>query len=99
MPSPALEILRLTERLIAGEIGIVEGCRQMVPHLGPANLRDDDDAVVILAVESETDDLPVGQARSLWNQEALAGLDREREEYEDRLRAQVITACRSLAEK
>lgn len=46
-----------------------------------ADLGDDPDALVIRGVESETDDLPIGNERLHWNPAALAAQDAEKERY------------------
>jgi hypothetical protein len=92
-------IAKIAQAVIEDEIDVIAGCRLLIPHINAAGLRDDPDATVIIGVESETDDLPLGSERGNWNMDALAAKDKEREEYVSQVRSIVVAACRSLAAK
>jgi hypothetical protein len=94
-----MEVLRLAATVVNGELEMIHGCRLLVSHFGDAGLRDDPDALVIVGVESETDDLPVADQREYWNQPALAVKIAAKEEYIATVRPMVIEACRALAAK
>ena len=51
---------------------------------------------VFVAVDSQTDHLPLGPVRALWAQEALAELDEEIAEAERTHAAEVADACRQV---
>ena len=84
--------------ILAEEVGLIEGVRDLT-SIGYGLVRDfwdDPDFSVLAAVNSETDDLPVGQERGHWDPAALAVKDREIANYESIVRDAVLTACRSI---
>jgi hypothetical protein len=69
------QILALASGLLAGEIGIIKAARRLrtfrdgvEPEIGALLL-------VFVAIDSDTDALPIGKERTLWNREALARED------------------------
>ena len=77
--------------------GIIEGSRRLNDlreALGIHHL--DDDFVGFVAIDSETDALPIGDVRRLWNEEALVHKDREVEEAERLYRDGAFEGCRKL---
>jgi hypothetical protein len=89
------------QAVIAGEVGLIEGARQLTA-IGHRLVRDfsaDPDFSVLGAVESETDDLPIGQIRAHWDPSALALKDREIAQFESTVRDAVLAACRSIRER
>ena len=63
-------------------------------------LRDDvrDRFIPFVAIDSETDDLPIGAVRDLWQPDALARKDLEISRCEQLYRKQVAEACLALIE-
>jgi|SRR6266478_3507402 len=92
------EAVQAAQAVVAGEIRLVEGARHLtaIGHRLVHDLSADPDFSVLVAVESETDDLPVGQARAHWDPAALALKDREIADYESTVRDAVLAACRSI---
>src|SRR3990172_6185804 len=71
-------LMKTAEGILDGSIGIVEGCRMMNEFIEFAELNiDEDDRVTFQSVESQTDHIPVGEVRKLWNEEALKKKDEE----------------------
>jgi hypothetical protein len=91
------EAARAAHAILAGEIGLIEGVRSLT-RIGHGLVRDfcDPDFSVRGAVDSETDDLPVGQARGHWDPAALAVKDGESADYEATIRDAVLAACHSI---
>ncbi len=78
----------------------LDGCRTLVAALhrcGPP-VADHPAALVVRGVESETDDLPSGTQRELWEPSALSLLDAERHEYWRHVESSVREACAQLVE-
>ena len=69
--------------MLSGTLSLVEGCRDMVRLLGELDpeLAESEAALTFVAVESETDEYPVGEARTQWNSEALRKRDAELQTY------------------
>jgi|GEM_PF-1639377 len=83
--------------VLAARMTLIEGVRRLV-----ALLRELDDSVLksvhtsLIAVDSETDHLPVGPAREVWAPAAVAEKNREVAEAEARHRVRVAEACRQI---
>jgi hypothetical protein len=96
MRTPQAETIEIAEKMLAGEVELVDGCRRLVQRLRSAGLADDPDAITIFGIESETDHLPAGAERNNWDPAILAAKDRERDEYLDRVRSKLLAACRAI---
>jgi hypothetical protein len=89
-------MLALANGLVAGDLGLVAVARKLSsfrdgvePEIGA--LLD-----VFVGIDSETDALPIGEERALWNPEALAHQDRKITAAERRWRDQAVTAATQL---
>ena len=60
-------------------------------------IADVEDRRLIIGIESETDDLPVGEARKLWAPDALKTKDVEIARFEELYRRQFLEACKRIA--
>jgi len=62
------QIVRIARQVLADEIDPLEACRAIVRSQDGLSdtERDDPDLTTLLAIESETDDLPMGRVRELW---------------------------------
>ena len=83
--------------MLDGALGIIEGSRRLNDlraAIGIYHL--DEDFVGFVAIDSETETLPIGEARELWNKEALVQQDRKVEEAERLYRDGVFKDCRKL---
>ena len=96
--SSRIAALEAADAVVGGRLGIIEGCRRLqalVLDLVPDS-RVDDDCVVFIAVDSETDDLPIGSARQYWDPAALCREDEKIERAEAMYRDEVVSACRNV---
>jgi hypothetical protein len=55
--------------------------------------------VPLVGIASELDDVPLGESRKLWSQDALAAKDRERDEYLLKSAATITATCEALVTK
>src|SRR5262249_8406543 len=71
------EATRVAEAVVRGEVGVSEGARQLssLAHHLVDDWVADPDFCVFGALDSETDHLPVGSQRELWDPQALAERD------------------------
>lgn len=99
MNESAAEVLMVARRMLDGDLDLIEGCRLLVHHLREVGIAREPDALTILGIESETDHLPIGDERARWHPAALAQKDRERDEYVDRVRPELMDACRSIVSR
>jgi hypothetical protein len=91
----ALEVAR---SILQGKLGIIEGARllSMLAHDLVPDWAVDPDFVVFVALDSETDHLPVGAERQLWEATALVERDAIVSRIEADARREVGTACRNI---
>ena len=90
--------INAAQAILAGEMGIIEGARllsTLAPDLVP-DWKVDPDLLVLAALDSETDDLPVGAQRKLWEAKALAERDALVARIEADARESVEAACRNI---
>ena len=94
---PAKEIVDTAEAILNGCLGIIEGARRLMELRSAVTVDHlDNDFVDLLAIDSETDTLPVGAVRALWSRDELARKDAETEEAETLYREVAFNACRRL---
>ena len=74
-PDPMLArqmIVRAARDMLAGTLSFIEGAREIVRLRAYAKLPDlDPDLLPFIAIDSETDALPMGEVRKFWSAEAL----------------------------
>ena len=83
--------------MLDGALGIIEGSRRLNDlraAIGIYHL--DEDFVGFVAIDSETETLPIGAVRQRWNNEALVQKDREVEESERLYPDDALKDCRKL---
>ena len=71
----AVEIAR---QILNDEIHMVLGCRKIQPFLECLDLRNHDDYMIFIVVDSEADPYPISEEeRSQWNKESLNKRDED----------------------
>lgn len=95
-PERAIAIAR---RVLAGELGVIEGCRALSSMRWEFGADMTHQFSPFVAIDSETDDLPVGAVRDLWEVGALARKDIEIGRCEKLYRTQALEACSALVER
>lgn len=95
-PERAIAVAR---RVLSGELGMIEGSRTLSSMRWEFGAEITDRFSPFVAIDSETDDLPVGAARDLWDADALAWKDLEISRCEQLYRAQCLEACGKLIER
>lgn len=90
------KIVAVCELLLREQIGVIAGSRQLVSLGSELCGEHDEDFIPFLAVDSETDHLPVDWERRNWSIEALERKDKEISEYEEGARKDVLELCRKL---
>lgn len=90
--------IAVAEAILRGDVGIIEGARQLsaLAHDLVEDWRVDPDFLVMGALDSETDHLPVGKARELWDPGALKEKDALVQRIEAEARHNVEQACRNI---
>ncbi|MBU8900118.1 hypothetical protein KRR26_31385 [Corallococcus sp. M34] len=96
MATASSQIERTLGLMLAGQLDLLQGCRTLVAHARELERIAPAEFLVIVAIESETDDIPLGEVRTQWNKEALKEVDRLKEAYLGRVEAQLRVACESM---
>jgi hypothetical protein len=89
------QLLANANAFLAGQVGALETARSLAGFTG-IDAQLDEVLVTFIAVDSETDALPLGEVRKFWNQEALKRQDIEIAKAEARYREKIAAACREL---
>lgn len=93
------EIGKTAKAMLSGATSFIEGAREIRRLAHEHGLRDDADIIVFVAIDSETDALPFGELRSMWNTEALAKLQPEIDSAEAWAREVGTAACERLVQR
>jgi hypothetical protein len=93
------EIVSIARGILSGELGIVAGARQLAAWRFDVGADKDPDFIFFVGIESETDEIPIGDVRSRWNPEALKAKDAELQRFEASVRDKAVRACQKLIEK
>lgn len=95
--SQRAKAINTAAEMISGKLGIIAGARIMSGLRFDTELPDDDkDFLKLVAIDSETDALPVGLEREQWSAEALKEKDIEIRRCEELYRQDAIDACERL---
>ena len=87
----------LAQAVLDGRMTVLEGARALVSLAHTDAVPDLEDRKLIIAVESETDDLPVGEVRTLWATDMLKEKDVEIARAEKLYRDSFLQACQRIA--
>lgn len=93
------QIVAICESVLAEEIGVIAGSRRLKRLGWQLNGAHDPDFITFVAVDSETDHLPVDSERANWSAEALERKDAEIAHAEKLYQEDVFLACRKLIER
>ena len=93
------EFAALARAVAGGESGLIDGARKLCALGYALGIDvDDPDFRTLVALDSETDALPVGSERENWAPNALLGKDAEIREAETRWGGDVRAACARLVD-
>jgi hypothetical protein len=93
------ELRRVVLCLLEGEIGVIAASRalgQLRHHIAPAWPEMGEALLPFIAVDSDTDALPIGAERAMWARSALAIEDHKIAEAEERFRDPIRAACHRI---
>lgn len=93
------KVIAICEVILSEEIGIISGSRKLKGLSRLISDDHDEDFMIFIAVDSETDHLPVDWERKNWSIEALQRKDLEIEEYEKDFKEIVFSACKKLMKR
>jgi len=99
------KIIAICQAILNEEIGVIAGSRIIDEHefelidYGFGWFSRDKDFLPFVAINSETDHLPVDRERSNWSEEALARKDKEIADAEAAYKECAFKACKKLIER
>ena len=94
-------IIEISKAIISGQVEIHEGCMAICRERSnlDARLRDCDELLPFMSLDSDLDSYPLGEARRHWSEKALQEKDRDLKAMIDRARPTIIEACWTLLKK
>lgn len=78
--------LRIAGGVLDGTVHIISGCREILAYRPVIRGVSNEAWDVIIAIASETDDVPLGDVRNTWDPRALAMKDADAAAYVERVR-------------
>jgi hypothetical protein len=99
------KIISICEAILNEEIGVIAGSRRLnrlegeLLHKEVGWFQHDEDFLTFVAVDSETDHLPVDAERHNWSVDALERKDEEIAKAEAQYKDDVFAACRKIIER
>jgi hypothetical protein len=95
--SVRLQVISTAQAMLDGQLNFLIGSRRLAALRYETDAAADDaDFMIFVAIDSETDALPLGAVREHWDHDALARLEPEIEEAEHWATTAGADACRSL---
>jgi hypothetical protein len=89
--------LQIARAVLAGDISVLEAPIALCPLLrSDPTIASKDDAKLMIALESETDHLPIGRVREEWHPDFLPEKDQEVARFEELSRKDVRSACERI---
>ncbi len=93
------KIVAVCEAVLREEIGIIVGSRKLTGLGFELFDAHDEDFLAFVAIDSETDHLPVDIERQNWSVEALERKDKEIASYEANAKEDVFKICKKLIKR
>lgn len=94
------EVVDTAKKMLTGELDFLEGARRLVDLRHEAAVRNDDpDFMKFVAIDSETDALPIGRVRREWPDDVLQKLQPEIDNATVWAREFGGAACESLVRR
>jgi hypothetical protein len=90
------EMVSIARDILNGAVGIVAGARKIASMRFGSATENDKDVLVFVGIDSESDDLPIGDVRRHWNSEALKAKDAELRSFEARVKESAFRACERI---
>jgi hypothetical protein len=87
----------LAKAVLDGRTTILEAVRELVSLAHTDAIANEADRTLIIAIESETDSLPIGEVRKLWAPDALQAKQPEIERAEALWKTEFLEACKRIA--
>jgi hypothetical protein len=91
-------VQRIARSVLNRQAGVVDAARDLLPILRRCpEMATKEDFTFVVAIESETDELPRGQVRELWDPAVLPETDQETTKCEELWGDQFRAACERIS--
>ncbi|UWZ84885.1 hypothetical protein [Occallatibacter riparius] len=91
------KVRQIAQTVVEGDMGAVEAAYLLLPILRRfSGLVTQDDLNFVIAIGSETDDLPLGPVRELWDPNVLIEKDREIARCDELWKDQFRATCERI---
>jgi len=94
-----LELGTIAAGMLDCSIDYLEGSMKLSKLRFDSDLEDDRDLLIFVAIDSETDDFPLGDVRKKWSHDALRRLEPEINKTVEWAKSISLGNCKSLAER
>lgn len=93
------ELVELANSMLAGEINLIEGVRRICALRFAVQDPENEAFLPIRAIESETDNFPLGAMRASCSPDYLQRADRDMQKYLADAQDDILQACREIVRK
>ncbi|HWX94046.1 MAG TPA: hypothetical protein VNY29_15570 [Terriglobales bacterium] len=94
-----LSAKKVAQAVLSGRMGVLKACRELATLGHTPGVMSEEIHNVFVGADSETDHLPIGAVRELWDSEVLLEKDREIAEMEARWKDRVLAACKKIVDQ
>ena len=88
----------VAQAVLDGRTTVLEAARELFPLAHTDAITNEDDRRLMIAIQSETDHLPIGGARKLWAPDALQRKEPEIAGAGALWKAEFLEACKRIAD-
>jgi len=89
-------VREVAQAVLEGRTTVLEAIRELCPLAHTDAIANEEDRTLIIGIESETDNLPIGEVRKLWASDALKAKDAEISRAESLWTTQFREACKRI---
>ncbi|MCW8880437.1 MAG: hypothetical protein OQJ89_09445 [Kangiellaceae bacterium] len=93
------EVGDISSKMLDGSCDYLEGSRELIRLRFDADLENDHDMRIFIGIVSETDNLPIGNVRGKWSQDALKLNEPEIKKAVEWAKSISLEECKSLSER
>lgn len=92
------KVIATCNEMLDGSLHLVDGVRRLSSLSDDETRRSQPAFLVIRAIESDADAFPIGASRAQCAPDYLKEADAELEQYLDRVRGELLAACREIVQ-
>lgn len=93
------QVLVVAKEILDNKISILEGARKLSKFQFVEGFKENKDIMFFVFLDSESDNLPIGEERKNWDPTVLAEKDKDIKDIENYYKNDAIAACQHLMAK